>query len=155
MTTIRLDIRQLAENNGGNPIAPVTVPEAIIFEDGSSFGDLIGNTDISNMGDGSLKGAINSLNSGLVLQFTANGWSSTETVNNITYYTQSVNVTHVSVTNPIINIAALSGTLPTNAEKKAYDKVNYFTVNDTTNIVKGYAVTAPTDTFAILVKGVS
>ena len=155
MTTIRLDIRQLAENNGGNPIAPVTVPDAIIFEDGSSFSDLIGNTDISSMGDGSLKGAINSLNSGLVLQFTANGWSTTETINDITYYTQSISVTHVSVTNPIISIAALSGALPTNAEKKAYDKVDYFTVNNTTNVVKGYAVTAPTDTFAILVKGVS
>lgn len=40
MTT--LDIRQLSEHGGVNPIAPVTVPEAVKFEDGADLTTAIG-----------------------------------------------------------------------------------------------------------------
>lgn len=36
-----VEIRQLAENNGGTSIAPITVPEAVIYEDGASIKDKI------------------------------------------------------------------------------------------------------------------
>jgi len=89
---------------------------------------------------------------GLTVQFPSTGWTTTETVNGATYYTQTVSVTSVSG-NPIVSIVPLSGTLPTSAEQKAFDSVSYFTANDTTNTIKAYAETAPSDTFAVVVKG--
>ncbi len=38
----QLDIRQLAESGGVNPIAPITVPEAVKFEDGADLNTAIG-----------------------------------------------------------------------------------------------------------------
>lgn len=57
----QLDIRQLADKGGTNPIAPLTVPEAVVFSDGDNLKDVIGTTDISNIGNGSITGAINVL----------------------------------------------------------------------------------------------
>ena len=61
MSKTILEIKQLADNNGGNSIAPITVPEAILFEDGSSFKDLVGETNISTIGDGTLTGSISAV----------------------------------------------------------------------------------------------
>lgn len=61
MSKTTLEIKQLADSNGGNSIAPITVPEAILFENGSSFSDLVGDTDISSIGDGSLTSAISAI----------------------------------------------------------------------------------------------
>ena len=89
---------------------------------------------------------------GLTVQFPSTGWTTTETVNGTTYYTQTVSVTMVGG-KPIIGITPISGTLPTSAEQKAFDSVSYFTANDTTNTIKAYATSAPSDTFAVVVKG--
>ena len=43
MGTTKVEIRQLAENNGGTTIAPITIPSAIIFEDGQSLVDKLNN----------------------------------------------------------------------------------------------------------------
>ena len=95
---------------------------------------------------------LTALNTGLIVQFPSTGWTTTETINDTTYYTQTISVTSVSG-NPIVSIVPLSGTLPTSAEQDAFNSVEYFTANDTTNTIKAYATTAPTDTFAAIVKG--
>lgn len=95
---------------------------------------------------------LTALNNGLIVQFPSTGWTTTETVNGTTYYTQTVSVTSVS-RKPIIGITPITGTLPTSAEQDAFDSVEYFTANDTTNTIKGYATSAPSDTFAVVVKG--
>lgn len=92
------------------------------------------------------------LNNSLTVQFPSTGWTTTETVNNTTYYTQTVSVTSVSG-KPIIGITPISGTLPTGAEQSAFDSVSYFTANDTNNTIKAYATSAPANTFAVAVKG--
>lgn len=43
MAKTTVEIRQLAENNGGTTIAPITTPNAVIFEDGSTLNDKINN----------------------------------------------------------------------------------------------------------------
>lgn len=96
--------------------------------------------------------AVDELSNSLIVQFLSTGWTTTETVNGTTYYTQTVSVTSVSG-KPIIGITPISGTLPTSAEQDAFDSVEYFTANDTTNTIKGYATSAPSDTFAVVVKG--
>lgn len=96
--------------------------------------------------------ALTSLNNGLIVQFLSTGWTTTETVNGTTYYTQTVSVSGVSG-KPIVGISPLSGTLPTGAEQSAFDSVSYFTANDTTNTIKAYATSAPANTFAVVVKG--
>lgn len=90
-----------------------------------------------------------------VLQFESTGWTSTETVNDVTYYTQSVSVQTIGTGHPDIGIAPITGVLPTTDEQTAYDAVNYFTVDHTNKAIKGYAETAPSNTFAIIVKGVA
>ena len=95
---------------------------------------------------------LSELNNGLTVQFPSTGWTTTETVNNTTYYTQTVSVTSVSG-KPIIGITPISGTLPTGAEQSAFDSVSYFTANDTNNTIKAYATSAPANTFAVAVKG--
>ena len=55
----QLDIRQLADKGGTDPIAPLTVPEAVVFSNGDNLKDVIGTTDISNIGNGSITSAIN------------------------------------------------------------------------------------------------
>lgn len=92
------------------------------------------------------------LNKSLTIEFPSTGWTTTETVNGTTYYTQTVNVTSVSG-KPIIGITPITGTLPTSTEQDAFDSVEYFTANDTANTIKGYATSAPSDTFAVVVKG--
>lgn len=113
---------------------------------------LMGNTDISEVGDGTVTGAISELNNGLTVQFPSTGWATTETVNGTTYYTQTISVTSVSG-KPIVGITPISGTLPTSAEQDAYDSVEYFTADESTNTIKAYATNAPSDTFAVVVKG--
>lgn len=61
MSKTMVEIKQLADNSGGNSIAPITVPEAIVFEDGSSLNELIGDTNISTIGDGTLTGSISAV----------------------------------------------------------------------------------------------
>lgn len=95
---------------------------------------------------------LTALNNGLIVQFPSTGWTTTETVNGTTYYTQTVSVSGVS-SKPIVGITPLSGTLPTGAEQSAFDSVSYFTANDTTNTIKAYATSAPANTFAVVVKG--
>lgn len=97
---------------------------------------------------------LTSLNNGLIVQFPSTGWTTTETVNGTTYYTQTVSVTSVSG-NPIVGITPISGTLPTSAEQRAFNSVSYFTADSTAHTVKGYATSAPSDTFAVVVKGAS
>lgn len=99
--------------------------------------------------------ALSALNDSLIVQFSSAGWTTTETVNGTTYYTQTVSVTSVSSDHPEVGIVPISGTLPTNAEQDAFDSVEYFTANDTTNTIKAYATSAPGDTFAVVVKGAS
>lgn len=96
--------------------------------------------------------AIEELSAGLIVQFPSTGWTTTETVNGTTYYTQTVSVTSVSG-KPIVGITPISGTLPTGAEQSAFDSVSYFTANDTANTIKGYATSAPANNFAVVVKG--
>ena len=62
MPDLELDIKQLADNGGTEPFAPITVSEAVMFSNGDSLSDKIGNTDISSIGNGSITSAINSLN---------------------------------------------------------------------------------------------
>lgn len=95
---------------------------------------------------------LTSLNNGLTVQFPSTGWTTTETVNGTTYYTQTISVTSVSG-KPIVGITPISGTLPTSAEQDAYDSVEYFTADESTNTIKAYATNAPSDTFAVVVKG--
>lgn len=111
----------------------------------------IGTTDISGIGDGTVTGAVSALNNGLVIQFTSTGWT-IETVNGITYYTKSVSVSSVSG-HPIVGIMPISGTLPTTAEQNAFDAVSYFTADETANTIKAYATSAPSNDFAVIVKG--
>ena len=59
MPDLELDIKQLADNGGTEPFAPLTVPEAVVFSDGDNLKDIIGTTDISGIGNGSLTSAIN------------------------------------------------------------------------------------------------
>lgn len=99
-----------------------------------------------------LSDKVAALDTGITVQFASTGWITTETVNNTTYYTQEVSVTSVSGT-PIVGISPISGTLPTSAEQEAFNSVEYFTANDTTNTIKAYAESAPSDTFAVVVKG--
>lgn len=101
-----------------------------------------------------IKNACDSASSCAVLQFLSTGWS-TEDVGGVTYYTQSVQVTSIFSEYPDVSLVPISGVLPTSAEEQAFNAVSYFTANDTTNVIKGYALTAPTDTFAVAVKGVS
>lgn len=101
-----------------------------------------------------LKNACDAASSCTVLQFLSTGWS-TEDVGGVTYYTQSVQVTSIFSEYPDVSLVPISGVLPTSAEEQAFNAVSYFTANDTTNVIKGYALTAPTDTFAVAVKGVS
>ena len=62
MPNLELDIKQLADNGGTEPFAPLTVPEAVVFSDGDNLKDIIGTTDISNIGNGSITSAIGILN---------------------------------------------------------------------------------------------
>ena len=98
---------------------------------------------------------LTALNKGLIVQFPSTGWTTTETVNGTTYYTQTVNVSSVSSDHPEVGIVPISGTLPTSAEQSAFNSVEYFTVNRANNTLKGYATSAPSDTFAVVVKGVA
>lgn len=95
--------------------------------------------------------AIDELSNCLTVQFASTGWTTTETVNNTTYYTQTVSVASVSG-KPIIGITPITGTLPTSEEQDSFDSVEYFTANDTANTIKGYATSAPANTFAVVVK---
>lgn len=90
-----------------------------------------------------------------VVQFESTGWTTTETVDSVTYYTQSVSVQTIGTGHPDIGIVPISGVLPTAAEQTAYDDVNYFTVDHTNKAIKGYAKVAPSTTFAVIVKGVA
>lgn len=105
------------------------------------------NVEATTVGD-----QLSELNSGLTVQFPSTGWATTETVNGTTYYTQTISVTSVSG-KPIVGITPISGTLPTSAEQDAYDSVEYFTADESTNTIKAYATNAPSDTFAVVVKG--
>ena len=58
MPDLELDIKQLADNGGTEPFAPITVPEAVMFSNGDSLSDKIGNTNISSIGSGSITSAI-------------------------------------------------------------------------------------------------
>lgn len=106
----------------------------------------------TNIAAASIGEELTALNNGLIVQFPSTGWTTTETVNGTTYYTQAVSVTSVSG-KPIIGITPISGTLPTGAEQSAFDSVSYFTANDTNNTIKAYATSAPASTFAVAVKG--
>jgi hypothetical protein len=108
------------------------------------------NVEATTVGD-----QLSELNKGLIVQFSSAGWTTTETVNGTTYYTQTVSVTSVSSDHPEVGIVPISGALPTSAEQDAFNSVEYFTVDKATNTLKGYATSAPSDTFAVVVKGVS
>ena len=97
---------------------------------------------------------LTALNAGLIIQFLSTGWTGSETVDGVTYVTQTISVTSVSG-HPVVGIVPISGTLPTSAEQGAYDSVSYFTADSTAHTVKGYATSAPSDTFAVVVKGAS
>ena len=58
MPDLELDIKQLADNGGAEPFAPLTVPEAVVFSDGNNLKDIVGTTDISGIGNGSITSAI-------------------------------------------------------------------------------------------------
>ena len=88
----------------------------------------------------------------LTVQFPSTGWTTTETVNGTTYYTQTVRVEYV-IEKPIIAISPITGTLPTSAEQSAFNSVDYFTADNTARTIKAYATSAPSDTFAVVVKG--
>jgi hypothetical protein len=139
---------QLSEDAAGNLQLQIDALDTHI----DGIDTAIGDTDISAIGDGTLTGAVDSINKGLIVQFPSTGWTTTETVNGTTYYTQTVSVSSVS-SKPIVGITPLSGTLPTGAEQSAFDSVSYFTANDTTNTIKAYATSAPANTFAVVVKG--
>ncbi len=100
----------------------------------------------------SVKDKIDELDEGLIVQFLSTGWTGSETVDGVTYATQTISVTSVSG-HPIVGIVPISGTLPTSAEQDAFDSVEYFTANDTANTIKAYATSAPSDDFAVVVKG--
>lgn len=101
---------------------------------------------------GSANGSSSNIES--TIQFLKTNWTTTEVVNNKTYYIQTVNLSQTPNNYPTVGIVPISGTLPTAAEQEAFDAVDYFTVNDTTNVIKGYATTAPSETFAVVIKGV-
>lgn len=107
----------------------------------------------TNVIEESVGDALTALNNSLIIQFPSTGWTTTETVNGTTYYTQTVSVANVSSDHPEVGIVPISGTLPTSAEQSAFNAVSYFTANDTTNTIKAYAESAPSDTFAVVVKG--
>jgi hypothetical protein len=149
--TIQLTPAQLNLLTGTNIIS-TNADELFVRYYASGKGNVEGSLTYLSEKIASNETAINSLGNGLIVQFASTGWTTTETVNGTTYYTQTVSVTSVSG-NPIVGISPISGTLPTSAEQSAFNSVDYFTANDTTNTIKAYATTAPSDTFAVVVKG--
>ena len=128
----QLDIRQLAEHGGVNPIAPVTVPEAVKFEDGNDLTDFF---------------------SGASFTILANGWGNATTINETTYYPYVVNLTSIFTPHPTVGIGAV-GDLPTAAEQKAYDLWKYVVIDDEEVTLTLYATSIPTNDFVIVVNGV-
>lgn len=91
-----------------------------------------------------------------VTRKTANtsSWAAdTSSQSGITLYKKSISLTHVYVDSPSVDISTSSGTgLPTAAQQKAYDLLQYVTVDGTT--MNLYASDIPTDTFYIQIEGV-
>ena len=70
-----------------------------------------------------------------------------------TLYKKTISLSHVYVTSPSVDISTSSGTgLPTLAQQKAYDLLQYVTIDGTTLTL--YASDIPTETFYIQIEGV-
>jgi hypothetical protein len=79
-----------------------------------------------------------------------NWTSDTTSQSGTTLYKKSINLSHVYVDNPSVDIGA-SGVLPTTAQQEAYDLLQYVTIDGTTLYL--YASDIPTTAFYINVEG--
>jgi hypothetical protein len=85
-------------------------------------------------------------------QVATTGWTSDATSQSgTTLYKKTIALSHVYVTSPIVDIGA-SGVLPTTAQQKAYDLLQYVTINGTTLTLYGSAI--PTTAYYINITGV-
>lgn len=97
---------------------------------------------------------VTALSSESQFTITVGGWSqTTETINNVAYYTYVVDLTHVYNMHPIIGIGAV-GDLPTADEQKAYDTFKYVSVDNVEMTMTLYSPKIIESNFVIIVKGV-
>lgn len=75
------------------------------------------------------------------------------TVEGRSYYTQSLTVSKVLDSNPIIDIGA-TGTVPTEEEETAFSLLKYAYLDENSKTLTLYCLDKPTSSFIILVKGV-
>ena len=87
-------------------------------------------------------------------QITTSSWTTdTTSQSGTTLYKKAVSLSHVYVTSPSVDIGA-SGVLPTAAQQKAYDLLQYVTVDSAVPALYLYASAIPTSAFYINVEGV-
>lgn len=123
----------------------------------SAIGTLAG--DVSTLqGDmTAAQGDIDDLEAGngvTTLSVDLTGWTSdTTSQSGTTLYKKQISLNHVYVESPTVDIGA-SGVLPTVAEQKSYNLLQYVTVDDTVPCLYLYASAIPTTAFYINVEGV-
>ena len=83
----------------------------------------------------------------------SNWSSSTVAIDGRNYYTQSITVTSVLDKYPIIDLGA-TGTLPTQAEEKAFSTLKFAYLNESFKTITLYCLEKPASSYVILVKGV-
>lgn len=89
-------------------------------------------------------------------QVDTSGWTTdTTSQSGTTLYKKTINLNHVYVDSPSVDIGAASGSvLPTTAQQTAYDLLLYVTADSAIPCLYLYASAVPTDAFYINVEGV-